>query len=160
MTSDETGRPDADEERGPLAPVDPSRIDLLIVDDTAFDRERIEKLARRMGELDARVVTAASIPAARALIGTQHFDVALIDYHLGSGYGDEIVALLGERQQRCATVMVSSHPMSEVSLYGLRAGATAALSKDDLDPVVLETTIRFAMANRARAIAAAADRRS
>lgn len=112
-----------------------------------------------MGEYDARVTTAASIAAARALIGTQQFDVALIDYHLGSGYGDELVALLGEQQRRCATVMVSSHPMSEVSLHGLRAGATAALSKDDLDTTVLEKTIRCAMADRARAIAARDARR-
>ena len=153
MSTGETAGPDAGN-RGHATLLDPWQIDLLIVDDTSFDRDRLVALARGMEEYDARIVTASGIAAARQLIGSQHFDVALIDYHLGSGYGDEIVALLGERQQHCATVMVSSHPMSEVSLYGLRAGATAALSKDDLNVTLLETTIRFAMANRAKTIAA------
>lgn len=93
---------------------------------------------------------ACGLDEARTLISQQSFHVALVDYRLAEGYGDAVVKLINARQKECATIMLSGHPMSEVSLYGLNAGATAAISKDDLNPELLETTIRFAMANAKR----------
>lgn len=125
------------------------RIRTLVVDDSEMDREWIASQLAQMTEYDPIVERASSIEEAKELLETSVFDVALIDYQLGPGFGDEVIAHLDQTQKLCAAILVSGHDMSEVSLYGARAGAMAALSKDDLNPTLLETTIRFAMANRA-----------
>ena len=82
--------------------------------------------------------------------------MALIDYQLPDGHGDELVLALAEADSACAPVLLSGHTMSEVSHFALRSGAVAALSKDDLNPSLLETTIRFALRNHALTRIAAA----
>jgi DNA-binding NarL/FixJ family response regulator len=128
----------------------PRLLRVLIVDDSEMDREWIGTQARTMEGFHAALCLARSLAETKAIIATQRFDVALVDYRLGPVYGDDVIRLLNHVDPMCATVLVSSHAMAEVSLYGLKAGATAALSKDDINPTLLETTIRFALANRAR----------
>jgi DNA-binding NarL/FixJ family response regulator len=139
-----------------VAPTDicvqaPLHLRVLIVDDSTMDREWIATQAQTMDSFRPVISLARSLAEARALIATRQFDVALVDYRLGPVYGDDVIRLLNHAHPDCATVLVSSHTMAEVSLFGLKAGATAALSKDDINPSLLETTIRFALANRARA---------
>lgn len=129
---------------------EPWKINILIVDDSQMDREWIAGQAKSMDEYECVVAMASGIDDARALAKAQPFDVALIDYQLGGVRGDTVVQLLAVEQPRCATILVSGHAMSEVSLFGVRAGASAAISKDDLNSTLLETTIRFAIANTAR----------
>jgi len=129
---------------------EPWKINILIVDDSQMDREWIAAQAKSMDEYESVVSIASNMDDARALAKVQPFDVALIDYQLGAVRGDAVVQFLAAEQPRCATILVSGHAMSEVSLFGVRAGATAAISKDDLNSALLETTIRFAIANTAR----------
>lgn len=131
-------------------PREPWRLNVLVVDDSDADRAWIAGQIRGMEEYEADVQSATSIAEASTLIAARPFDLALIDYRLSDGYGDALIAVLGQSCHACATILVSGHAMAEVSLFGVRAGATAAIAKDDLSPGLLETTIRFALANRAR----------
>ena len=129
---------------------EPWKLNALVLDDEVSDREWIATQLTGLEEYDVAVTKAGKISEALALLRDNCFDIALVDYRLPDGFGDTVIMALGERTPQCATVLISSHPMAEVSLYGIRAGATAALSKDDLNPALLETTIRFALMNQAR----------
>lgn len=127
---------------------EPWQLEVLVLDDTRSDREWIGDLLGSMTEFSAKVTFAKTIAEARARIAEQQFDVGLIDYQLPDGHGDAVVRALGFSSPSCATILISSHTMAEVSLFGVRAGANGAISKDDLNPELLETTIRFALSNR------------
>ena len=128
---------------------DPWYLKVLVVEDDLTDFHWTKSTLAGMEEYEVSVVHAASVEAARALIAAHDFDIALIDYQLPDGHGDELVAGLRERASRCAPILLSGHRMAEVSHFALRSGAVAAISKDDLNPSLLETTIRFALRNQA-----------
>lgn len=127
---------------------EPWQLEVLVLDDTRSDREWIGDLLASMTEFSAKVTFAKTIAEARTCIAEQKFDVGLIDYQLPDGHGDAVVHALRFSSPACATILISSHAMAEVSLFGMRAGANSAISKDDLNPELLETTIRFALLNR------------
>ena len=137
-------------------PPEPWRLKILVVEDNATDFHWTKTTLEGMEEYEVSITHAASVEAARGMILTRHFDLALIDYQLPDGHGDEVVTALAEADTGCAPVLLSGHSMSEVSHFALRSGAVAALSKDDLNPSLLETTIRFALRNHALTRMAAA----
>ena len=128
---------------------EPWQLRVLVVEDQPCDFRMISRALGEMQEFDAAISRAARIDEAVALIETNDFDVALIDYRLPDGTGDEVLVALEKKSSRCASIMVSDYSMAEVSLFALRAGAMSAVSKDDVTPVLLETTIRFALRNKA-----------
>ena len=128
---------------------EPWLLNVLIVEDNALDVHWVTQTLKAVEEFECRISHAARVEDARALISAQDFDVALIDYHLPDGRGDDVLNILEQKAGRCAAIMVSGGTMSEVSLFALGAGAVAAIGKDDLNPSLLETTIRFALRNQA-----------
>jgi DNA-binding response OmpR family regulator len=130
---------------------EPWKLRVLVVEDNTADFHWIKKTLEGMEEYEATIVHASHIATANAIIKEQQFDLALVDYQLPDGKGDEVLVGLGNSVDHCAAIMLSGYKMSEVSLFGLRGGAVAALSKDDLNPGLLETTIRFALSNHTNA---------
>ena len=128
---------------------DPWHLKVLVVEDDLADFHWTLTTLAGMEEYEVSILHAASAEAARDLIQTNDFDLALIDYQLPDGHGDELVTALRQRSSRCAPILLSGHNMAEVSHFALRSGAVAAISKDDLNPSLLETTIRFALRNQA-----------
>ena len=128
---------------------EPWQLRILVVEDQQCDFRMISRALGGMQEFEAGISQAARIDEAIALIETNDFDVALIDYRLPDGMGDEVLVALERKSSRCASIMVSDYSMAEVSLFALRAGAMSAIAKDDVTPVLLETTIRFALRNKA-----------
>jgi DNA-binding NarL/FixJ family response regulator len=138
-------------------PIDePWHLNVLVVEDNPADLHWTTTTLAGMEEFEVSLTHAGTVAAAREAFETQDFDVALIDYHLPDGYGDDVVQALMARASGCAPVLLSGHTMSEVSHFALRSGALAAISKDDLNPTLLETTIRFALRNQALIRAASA----
>ena len=122
---------------------------VLIVEDDRLDLHWVTQTLKSIEEFECQFTHAANVGEARALISAQEFDVALLDYHLPDGHGDDVLKILEDKAGGCAAIMVSGGTMSEVSLFALGAGAVAAIGKDDLNPSLLETTIRFALRNQA-----------
>ena len=129
---------------------EPWNLSVLVVEDDAADRYLIARLLADGVEFDALITTASSLDEASARLSEQDFHVALVDYRLCDEMGDEVIAAVRRKRPSCATVLLSSQAMAEVSLFGIQAGANAALSKDGLSPELLETTIRFALFNHAQ----------
>ena len=128
---------------------EPWLLKILIVEDDPLDVHWLTQTLKLIEEFECHIIHVSSVEDARALIAQHDFDVALLDYHLPDGRGDDVLNILEQKAGRCAAIMVSGGTMSEVSLFALGAGAVAAIGKDDLNPSLLETTIRFALRNQA-----------
>ena len=128
---------------------EPWLLKVLLVEDDPLDVHWVTQTLKSIEEFECNICHASSVEDARTAIAANDFDVALLDYHLPDGHGDDVVKILEDKAGRCAAIMVSGGTMSEVSLFALGAGAVAAIGKDDLNPSLLETTIRFALRNQA-----------
>lgn len=78
----------------------------------------------------ARVVEAARVHDARAQIGAQRFDLALIDLGLPDGSGVDVVAALREAQPEAQSVVVTIHDDDDHLFPALQAGAFGYLLKE------------------------------
>ncbi len=124
---------------------EPWKISVLILEDEAADAEMLARTLGSMEEYHADVSHAWSLSEARQQIARHRFDVALIDYHVGDGLGDELLSDLSTNAPFCAPIMISGVDMAEVSLFGLKGGAVGALNKHRIETDLMETTIRFAL---------------
>ena len=57
------------------------------------------------------------------------YDVAVIDYHLPDGQGDELLATFRNDQPDCACIIMTAEPSLDLTLAWLRLGAAAYLHK-------------------------------
>src|SRR5258708_10355794 len=127
---------------------DPIRV--LVVDDDLAHAEMVVQFLRLTDAwADAAVDTAPSYDHALTALTTKTYDVAFVDYWLGSRDG---LALLREVRQRGVTtpvIVLTSRGAEEVAVEAMKAGAADYLSKTHLSVEALERTIRYALALRA-----------
>jgi CheY-like chemotaxis protein len=79
------------------------------------------------------VTMAPSLSAAREALGTESFDILLVDYDLNDGKGDALVKELCAAGEPTAVIGVSSHDEGNAAL--LRAGAAAVCGKMHFDRI-------------------------
>jgi chemotaxis protein histidine kinase CheA len=114
----------------------PSRLRVLLVDDSLVTRE----MERRLLE-DAGFVVAVAADAAEALarLGTDRFDCVVTDVEMPGMDGYELTRHLRGVPQfaQLPVVVVSTRERPEDRLRGLEAGADAYLTKQGLNPAEL-----------------------
>jgi PAS domain S-box-containing protein len=121
----------------------PARI-LLIEDDEddyVLVRDGLRKLDTEQVELDWRDDIGTAL---QALCEGGH-DICLLDYHLGSQTGIEL--LKEARQRGCYTpvILLTGVPDAEVDRKALEAGAADFLVKSQLSPMVLTRAVRYTL---------------
>ena len=89
--------------------------------------------------------TRLTFVTARGMIAEQHFDVALVDFCLGMDTGTRAIQELGGRIGATALILLTGMPGQDIRQIALRAGAIHCIDKNQLNPVLLETTIRSAL---------------
>ena len=104
-------------------------IELLVVDDHTIFRAGIRRLMS--DETDIRVIgEAADSAEALAAVRARHFDVVLMDIHLGARNGLETLAALRAVHPRMPVIMLTMYAEAQYARRALHAGANAYLSKD------------------------------
>jgi two-component system cell cycle sensor histidine kinase/response regulator CckA len=116
---------------------------ILLVDDDPEDLEIVEALLGDIGVWTARVTTASSYEEALERIGSEPFDVALIDYRLGPRRGDALIGEPAVRAARLPVIILTGEAGIETDLAVGRAGAADFLPKRDLGKTLLERAIRY-----------------
>jgi DNA-binding NarL/FixJ family response regulator len=104
-------------------------IELLVVDDHTIFRAGIRRLMS--DEPDISVTgEAADSAEALAAMRARHFDVVLMDIHLGARNGLETLASVRAEHPRLPVIMLSMYVEAQYARRALQAGASAYLSKD------------------------------
>ncbi|MEI7848652.1 MAG: PAS domain S-box protein, partial [Chloroflexota bacterium] len=73
--------------------------------------------------------TALTVHEAQNLLDQTAYDIAVIDYHLPDGLGDELLQALHEKYPDCVCMMVTADPQPELALTWMQMGAAAYLHK-------------------------------
>jgi len=114
---------------GPL-PLAQNDIRILFVDDARTVREGYQRLLERHGYL---VETAASTADALALAAARPFDIAIVDYYMPGGNGDELCRRLhaDPRTSEITTAVITGTYLDRVIKDSLDAGAIECMFKNE-----------------------------
>ncbi len=102
---------------------------ILLLEDLPEIRVWLRALAMQVFP-GAEITEAARVHDARAQIGAQRFDLALIDLGLPDGSGVDVVAALREQQPEAQSVVVTIHDDDDHLFPALQAGAFGYLLKE------------------------------
>ena len=120
----------------------PGRV--LIVDDEASVRSVLERLITKFGH---EVRSVGSAEAADQWLGTERYDVCLLDLGLPGMHGSEFLRWAFERDPEMAVIVLTGEDRPEVAVECLNQGARSYLVKP-VDPRFLSWSIRDALSLR------------
>ncbi|MGA3124630.1 MAG: response regulator [Polyangiaceae bacterium] len=105
-------------------PVAPARI--LVVDDDAAARAAVSRTLGRRGH---SVVALATSEQALRQLAEHDFDLAILDIHLESGDGIELLRQIKARAPECEALMLSGANSIEIAIRSVHAGAFDFIEK-------------------------------
>jgi len=120
-------------------------VNVLLVDDDEDDFVITRDL---LSEIPARAFDirwAASVEAGLAAMAGNRPDVCIVDYRMGEHSGLDFLRRAIEAGFDVPMVMMTGHGDHEVDLEAMRLGAAAYLIKGQVQPALLERTLRYAM---------------
>jgi signal transduction histidine kinase/DNA-binding response OmpR family regulator len=132
---------------------------ILLIDDSAADRELFGELLAESGLPEVTFACAATAAEGGRLLNLGAYDIAFVDYRLPGMKGTALIE--GARRAGAAQPIFCLTGLDDprLDLEAERAGASFHLSKDGLTAALLSRTIRFALRNAAPSMPAdAADR--
>ncbi|MCC5868381.1 MAG: sigma-54-dependent Fis family transcriptional regulator [Gammaproteobacteria bacterium] len=115
----------------------------LIVDD---EPDLCELLGITLRRMDVRTEVAHDLAGARALLGSQKFDLCLTDMRLPDGDGLELVEWLQNEQPSLPVAVITAHGNVEAAVRALKLGAFDFVAKPiDLDRLrkLVHTALRL-----------------
>ena len=119
---------------------------VLVLDDDPDDALLIEDHFDDMTASSYVVETETRVPQAIERLRDEAFDVLLCDYRLGAVSGLEMIEQLRAEGIDTPVILLTGVGTSELDQRALDAGAADFLAKDNLTPVLLDRTIRYALA--------------
>lgn len=107
----------------------------LVVEDDPAMRERLGCVLATLGDSAPGIAWADSVAAAKELLATQRFGIALVDIGLPDGSGVELIEWMRTHHPQLPAVVISAWRTEDVIFSALRAGAIGYLLKerDDLE---------------------------
>lgn len=118
---------------------------VLIVDDSAFDCEHIERQCRRTN-LYLSIDTASSVQAMKAAMDTTEYDVIFVDYNLTQETGLEAQEAIREHPShtKAATIMMTGQVNHEIAVSAIKSGCQDYVAKSDMDAMSIELMMKTA----------------
>lgn len=110
-----------------------SGFDVLILDDSSFDQNRIKRACGKTG-LPVRTWVAADLPEFERALDERAYDVVFIDYLLPRGNGLHAQRIVQNHPMNfgAAVVMISSEMRTDVAVASMKKGSLDCLDKDEL----------------------------
>jgi signal transduction histidine kinase len=123
-------------------------ISILVVDDDMLDFEWVETLLKRITNYQINVTWIQTFPEAEQALNDNKFDMALIDIAIGPHSGVDLLSSLGGREFKTPMVMLTNNDTHENDVSSMNAGAYDYLNKGDINPEILERTLRYVIETR------------
>ncbi len=129
-------------------PIDISALKMLLVEDDEDDyviiRDMLDDVTRTEFDLD----WVATYDEALEAIATRSYDVCLLDYYLGRHTGLEVLRAFQEDGYEGPIIMLTGLGDQSVDIRAMEAGAADYLIKGEINPYLLERTIRYSVRHR------------
>ncbi len=123
---------------------DLQHVKLLLIDDDEDEYVLARALLPEMNIGATLDWTDRYADAVKMVLQEAH-DVYLIDYHLGANTGVDLLRTVRERGCRAPIIILTGRDGDGLDIEALEAGATDYLDKNNLNAVLLERSIRYAI---------------
>ncbi|WP_428926191.1 response regulator [Marinibacterium sp. SX1] len=136
------------EETGGLGAATEFELNIVLVDDEAFDRRNLSRLAGKLGP-SINVQACADEAEFRKTLDGGVFDICFVDNNMGAWNGVQAVDLLHHhpRHRDTPAVMVSARDDSETVVRAMKAGCANYLEKGQLTAERLRETVYDALSD-------------
>jgi len=122
---------------------------VLLVDDDEDEYILIRDMFSHLPDADGQsrftLAWASSYSQALALCGDCLFDILLVDYHLGQNNGLDLIQAAKMRGCLAPSILLTGQGSYELDLAASEQGVFDYLLKDQVNPPLLERTIRYAL---------------
>jgi len=129
--------------------MDKLSIRVLLIDDDEDYYFITRKLLSDIEGINYHVTWVSNLNAASQAIVRENFDVFLVDYQMGQENGLEFVRQLMEDGVLTPFILMTGRGSRSTDLEAMNLGVADYLNKGELNPILLERTIRYAI-DRAR----------
>lgn len=117
---------------------------ILIAEDNEADQRIIRDLLAELRDQCFETAWVTSIADARTELGSGVYDILIADYSLDDGCALDLVSA-ASNGSTLPTILLTGQPCRKAGLAAMEAGAVDLISKDDLNPALLERAIRYAL---------------
>lgn len=118
---------------------------ILMVDDDEDDYLLTREMLAMAHGKEVQLKWASSIEDGRQAIFSDYFDAVLIDYDLGKHTGLELIRECVAQNYSAPLILITGRGGYEVDLEAMQAGATLYLTKAEVNPPLLDRSIRYAI---------------
>lgn len=134
---------------------------VLVVDDDGFDRERIRRMCRDVG-VSLELSEVGTVPEMQAVVNEKRFDLILLDYHLGSANGIEVLSDIraSSLNHSASIVIIAGLWKTDISTAAIKYGCSDYIEKNCLNARAIERAVVNALRKSAKAAEAAAKAKS
>jgi diguanylate cyclase (GGDEF)-like protein len=113
---------------------------LLLVDDDDVDRERVRRLLKNL-QLNCHVTEACTICEAKDCLEKDTFDCILLDYHIGSSFGTDILQDSSYLRLKLPVILVTGQGNERIAVQAMQNGVCDYIPKAQLREDLLETVL-------------------
>ncbi len=125
-----------------------SLINVLIVEDNDDDAALIRAMLTRVREPVFALVHARRFTEGLQLLGSQNFDIVLLDLGLPDSYGLEGIRILKDKYARVPVIVLTGHEDEATAIKALHLDVQDYLTKGQIDSNLLVRAIRYAIERR------------
>jgi len=119
---------------------------VLLVEDNEGDAERIRTILAKCRDIEFVVEQVRTVDEAQDKLNEDTYDIVLLDFDLGNETGFDLMNRLDSGDLFAPPIiMVTNCESRKVDLRAQEAGLDDFLIKDDLNPALLERSIRFSL---------------
>jgi PAS domain S-box-containing protein len=118
---------------------------ILHIDDDEDDHILVRAMLR---EAKGRIVTvdwAATIDEGRKKLCTDDYHAVLVDYDLGAGTGIDLIRAFASQKVTVPMILLTGRGSYEIDVEAMHAGAALYLTKNEINSLLLERSIRYAI---------------
>jgi len=123
----------------------PSSWKILLIDDDEDDYLLTRAMLSETRSGRVTLDWASNLPAGLETLKAQNYDAVLVDYDLGPHSGLELIRQANESNHPAAMILFTGRGSYEVDVEAMQAGATLYLTKGEVNPLLLERSIRYAI---------------
>lgn len=121
---------------------------ILLIDDDEDDYLLTKSLLSETKGRECQLDWASSFKSGWQALEEKSYDVVLVDYDLGIPNGLELIRLFIAREYPTPFILLTGRGSYEVDMESMYAGATLYLTKSEVNPLLLERSIRYAIEHK------------
>ena len=129
-------------------PIDIAKLKILLVEDDEDDYVIIRDMLADVANAEFDLDWVAAYPDALDAIRSRDYDVCLLDYYLGRHTGLDLLRAFLEEGYEGPIIMLTGLGDQQTDIRAMEAGAADYLIKGEINPYLLERTIRYSVRHR------------